>query len=889
MDNQEKLMIIDGNSIINRTFYAIRPLTTKDGTPTNAIYGFLNILYKYLQEYAPQYICVAFDLPKPTFRHVKYEGYKAQRKKMPDELAAQMPILKEILTAMNISILEKEGFEADDIIGTVSVMCEERDMDCYIVTGDRDDLQLASKKVKVCLTTTSKGQTDMTVYNDDAVFEKYGVTPKDLIEVKALMGDSSDNIPGVPGIGEKGAIELIKSYHSIDEIYNNLEEKLLRPAMEKKLKEGKELAFLSRELGTIDVNVPMEFSIEDAKIKEENKDELLALYKRLEFRIFAKRLEDQNPSGQKNDSLSKKEPILLKNTLSLKSLLEKVADKLYYKLFYRQDMPIAMAIYLDDDVYYFGVTIEGETDFVDAVRPVMQNSAIAKISHEIKNDSIYFAKHGFSIANIAFDTKIGAYILEPSFSDYDIAHIVRDFLDLSMESYDDVLSKGKKQLSLLEEEPSDEVFTYSEKVMRAIMKLVEYETETMKAQGQTDLYEKIELPLVSVLADMQSSGIKVDIEKLQEFSTMLDGKINELTDQIYRAAGHEFNINSSKQLGEILFDELNLPVIKKTKTGYSTNVDVLEKLLGQHEIIEYIMEYRQTTKLKSTYCDGLLAVIDKADGRIHSRFNQTVTVTGRISSTEPNMQNIPVRTVLGREMRKMFVAGEGKTLIDADYSQIELRVLAHVANDQTMIDGFSRHVDIHTLTASQVFDTELSAVTGDMRSAAKAVNFGIVYGIGEYSLSQDIHVSVKEAKRYIENYLNKYQGVKGYMETIKESAKKQGYVETLFGRRRYIPELSSNNFNLRAFGERVALNTPIQGTAADIIKIAMVRVEERLDRECPKAKLLLQVHDELIVEADDSDVELASKILKEEMEHAADLKVALLVDLKSGHSWFDTK
>lgn len=891
MQAPEKLMIIDGNSIINRAFYAIRPLTTKDGTPTNAIYGFLNILYKYLSDYNPSYICVAFDLPQPTFRHLKYEGYKAQRKKMPEELAVQMPILKEILRAMNLCILEKEGFEADDIIGTVSVLCEEKDVDCYIVTGDRDDLQLATQHVRICLTTTAKGQTTTTVYDDEAVQGKYGVSPRDLIEVKALQGDSSDNIPGVPGIGEKGALDLVKKYHTLEEIYANLSEDDFRPAMLKKLKEGRELAFLSRELGTIDVHVPLDFSLPDAKKQEENTKELLALYHQLEFRGFAKKLSMQMEKEDASDPHTQKSAVMLTSVASLEEKLQMVKKQFIYKMFYRDGKWIGFSFLSEDTIYYIGVSDQPENE-INAIRSLMENDTIVKITHDVKTDFIYLYSQGIRMQAVGFDTMIAAYILEPSFSQYDIATISREFLTIDIPDYGTVLCQGKEQLSLLADHTQEldrSLCGYSEKIMGAIVSLMEYEKETMTDRGQLDLFYQIELPLADVLADMQINGIQVDVDRLKEFNAMLDEKIAELTSDIYALAGEEFNINSSKQLGVILFEKLQLPVVKKTKTGYSTNVDVLEKLMPQHPIIERIMEYRKDAKLKSTYCDGLLAVIHPTDGRIHSTFNQTVAVTGRISSTDPNMQNIPVRTPLGREMRKMFVAQQGYTLIDADYSQIELRVLAHIAEDETMINGFANQVDIHALTASQVFDTPLAEVTKEMRSAAKAVNFGIVYGIGEYSLSQDIHVSVKEAKRYIDQYLAKYNGVRTYMENIKQAAKEQGYVETLFGRRRYIPEMRSKNFNLRAFGERVALNTPIQGTAADIIKIAMVRVQNRLERECPKAHLVLQVHDELIIESPDENVEAASRILQEEMEQAASLKVKLVVDLKCGHSWYDTK
>lgn len=890
----KSLMIIDGNSIINRAFYAIRPLTAKDGTPTNALYGFLNILFKYLQDLNPDYLCVAFDLPAPTFRHIKYEGYKAQRKKMPDELAQQMPVLKEILRAMNVLILEKEGFEADDIIGTISAICETSDTECLIVTGDRDDLQLATQKVKIYLTTTAKGETITTVYNDQAVFEKYGVNPRALIEVKALMGDNSDNIPGVSGIGEKGALDLIQKYHSIDKIYDGLQEKKLTPSLLKKLTEGKEMAYLSRELGTIDTKVPLEFHLEDAIRKKADSVALSALYQRLGFRTFLKKLEetDDAPLSPKA-AISLPEAIVLSDSPSVHKVLKDVQGELIYQFIYQSGNLKGICFELNGSFFFIAPNSQlSEEELLSSLKGIFEDDSISKVSHDIKTDIIFLQQRGIDYCGVGFDTMIGAYLLEPSMTDYSIEHVAEKFLELRLPDPNEAHNKVQTQMSLLETENTSDnsaLSSYSVHITDAVMKLRSYLEQEIARHNQKELYYNIELPLVNVLAQMQINGFLIDQKPLTEFQSLLNDQIAALTKKIYGLAGTEFNIASPKQLGEVLFERLQLPVIKKTKTSYSTNIDVLEKLRGKHEIIECIMEYRQLTKLKSTYCDGLLSAIDPADGKIHSSFNQTVTVTGRISSTEPNMQNIPVRTPLGREIRKMFVADPGMVLIDADYSQIELRVLAHIAQDEVMIRAFQDKMDIHTITASQVFATPVDEVTSAQRSAAKAVNFGIVYGIGEFSLSQDIGVSVKEAKHYIDSYLEKYSGVREYMVTIKQLAKKQGYVETMFGRRRYIPELSASNFNTRAFGERVALNTPIQGSAADIIKIAMVRVYDRLTNECPEAKLLLQVHDELIVEAPKNMAEMAQSILKEEMEHAATLSVELTADVKSGHSWYDTK
>ncbi len=861
----KKLLIIDSNSILNRAFYGIGYLSSKDGTPTNAVYGFLNILMKLAESEKPDCICAAFDLKAPTFRHKMYSEYKAQRKPTPEGLLKQMPIAKEVLEAMNIKILQLEGYEADDIIGTVSRICEESRTECMIATGDKDDLQLASGKTKVILTVTRSGVNETTVYDAAAVTERYHVTPEEFVDVKALMGDTSDNIPGVKGVGEKTAMSLIEKYKSIEYIYDNIDEIDVKGAMLEKLKNGKESAFLSKKLATIDKNVPIKFDVSECEIKNKSlsdnaSDKLYEVLKRLELSSIIKRL-----------GVSEKKDNTFFEQFEMTDSLPQIDDGALIACGFRFDGErlVRACIAYKDIVSEFDVD-EGT---FPGLKEILENRNIKKAVFDIKN-TLVKTKNLFNIENIVYDAAIAAYLIDPAKSDYTISLLAEEYLNVECR-------EESGQLSLFEE--GDSSFA---RETACIIPLMEKTFEKIKEDGQDKLFSDIELPLVRVLADMQTDGIKIDRDQLSEFAEMLSAKIDELADGIYELAGEEFNINSPKQLGVILFEKLGLKAVKKTKSGYSTNAEVLEKLKDKHPIIPLIMEYRQVAKLKSTYCDGLWAVIE-ADGRIHSNFTQTVTVTGRISSTEPNMQNIPVRTKLGRELRKMFVAKDGCVLIDADYSQIELRVLASIAEDEKMISAFKNNEDIHTVTAAQVLGIDASEVTPEQRSSAKAVNFGIVYGIGEYSLSQDIHVSVKEAKQYIANYLDKYSGVKQYMERIKAKATGDGYVKTLMNRIRYIPELKSTNFNIRAFGERVALNTPIQGTAADIIKLAMVRVHKRLEDEQMQSRLILQVHDELIIEAPESEKEEAARILREEMENAISLKVPLKVDLSMGKSWYD--
>lgn len=830
----KNLIIIDGNSIINRAYYGVRPLSTKTGIPTNAIFGFMNIMLKYIDEYKPDYICVAFDLKAPTFRHKMYDQYKAQRKGMPDDLAEQMPHLKEILSAMNILQLSLEGYEADDIIGTVSRICDENELRCNIVTGDKDDLQLASTNTRVLLTTTRMGQTTTEELDDNGVFEKYGVTPEEFISVKALMGDSSDNIPGVKGIGEKTAFDLLSYFHSLDNMYENIEDDHIKKAAREKLIAGKEDAYLCLKLCTIDKNVPIDFKIEDALYKEADNLALSKKLEELELRKIAERL-----CTPVEVELPKEE--ILPATAEIIEKCRSV-DSFYFI------MEENLVQFISNGEPYFSEPL--------LLKDILENESISKYTHGYKKVKHALAPLKINLCGSFYDSEIAEYIIDPTRNEYNINEIFTAYsLPLSVSS------------------------------MPALYKK---QTEELEKRGQLSLLNDIELPLENVLYDMEVAGFKIDREELERFAKMLGERISALEGAIYFMAGEEININSTKQLGKLLFEDMGLPVIKKTKTGYSTDSSVLEKLRGKHEIIDLIIEYRHLAKLKSTYADAFLPLLDN-EGRIRSTLKQTVTATGRISSAEPNLQNIPVRTEIGREIRKMFVAKDGHLLVGADYSQIELRVLAHMSCDKVMQDAFINDDDIHTITATQVFNVPDFLVTDDMRSRAKTVNFGIIYGQSEFSLAGELKISRKEAKEYIDSYFAHYSGVKDYMDSTIEKAKEDGFVTTVFGRRRYIPELQAKNFNLRSFGERAAMNAPIQGTAADIIKIAMVKVYDALREKCPDAKLILQVHDELICEAPKAQAETVARILKEEMENAVSLTVPLRADVKTGKSWFETK
>ncbi len=840
-----KLLILDGNSVINRAFFGVKPLTTRDGLYTHAIYGFLNILERMEKEEQPDAVCVAFDLHGPTFRHLRYDGYKATRHGMPEELAQQMPVMKDVLRAMNIPIYACQGWEADDVIGTVGKICSNNGWECVVVTGDRDSLQLIDENVHIKLVISKPGQTNSTLYTEEKFREEYGFAPKQMVDLKALMGDSSDNIPGVAGVGPKTATELLLKYGTLDGVYANLDDPTIKPKLREKLENGRESAYLSYELATIVSEAPIDFEPKDAVIQPYNRQELYALFQRLEFiRLIDKYglrgAEIQTPKAEKKlVSLPKADGI-------------------------DETAPCA-AVYVAADGS-LGVAWEKG---VCALTPLEAQMGAALpagelILHDSKTTMHRLSDMGLAFGKTVFDTALAAYDLNPSQSDYPVSKLATNFLGVTVDDGD------------------------AAACAEAIWNLRSVLDAELKEKGMEKLYYDIELPLCPVLYRMEQRGIAIDRSQLQQFGDMLSRRISDCEALIYSFSEETFNINSTRQLGELLFDKLGLPPVKKTKTGYSTNADVLEKLKNKHPIIPAIMDYRMLTKLKSTYADGLMHEIC-ADGRIRTTFQNLVTATGRLSSTDPNLQNIPVRTDLGAEIRKMFIPKPGCVLVDADYSQIELRVLAHIAQDETMRNAFISGQDVHTVTASQVFGVAPEQVASLQRRHAKAVNFGIVYGISEFSLAEDIGVSRYEAKAYIDNYLANYHGVREYMKNVVAEAREKGFTETLYGRKRYIPELKSSNFNIRSGAERIALNTPIQGTAADIMKLAMLRVDAALQTECPEARLLLQVHDELIVECPEALASRVAAIVSREMGAVARLSVPLQADANWGKSWYDAK
>ena len=843
-----KLLILDGNSVINRAFYGVKPLTNREGLFTHAIYGFLNILERMEKEEQPEAVCVAFDLHGPTFRHLRYDGYKATRHGMPEELAMQMPVMKDVLRAMNIPIYECQGWEADDVIGTVGRICSNNEWECVIVTGDRDSLQLIDENVHVKLVISKAGQTSATLYTEDKFREEYGFEPKKLIDLKALMGDSSDNIPGVAGVGPKTATDLLKKFGSLDGVYENIEDKSIRPKLREKLLNDKENAYLSYELATIRPEAPIDFEPRDAIVQPYNRPALYTLFQKLEF----VRLIDKY--GLRGAELEGKQT---KTSAKVQSLpkLDQIPESME-----------TCAVYLTGDGS-MGIACEKGVCVLTPMEVQMsglsfENSSL--ILHDSKTTMHRLDDLCIACGNCVFDTALAAYDLNPSQSDYPVSKLATNFLGITVEDED------------------------AAACAEAVWNLVSFLKDELERNGMTRLYEEIELPLCQVLYRMEKRGISIDRVLLEQFGQMLAQRIADCEDLIFSYSDGKFNINSTRQLGELLFEKLQLPPVKKTKTGYSTNADVLEKLKNKHPIIPAIMDYRMLTKLKSTYADGLIKEI-REDGRIHTTFQNLVTATGRLSSTEPNLQNIPVRTDLGAEIRKMFVPKPGCVLVDADYSQIELRVLAHIADDQVMQEAFCAGNDIHTATAAQVFGVAIEDVTSLQRRHAKAVNFGIVYGISEFSLAEDIGVSRYEAREYIDNYLTNYRGVRTYMKKVVEDARQIGYTETMYGRKRYIPELKSSNFNVRSGAERIALNTPIQGTAADLIKLAMIRVEKALNEHFPEAELLLQVHDELIVECPEDIAPEVSQLISREMEGVAQLNVPLTAEAKFGKSWYDAK
>ena len=845
-----KLMILDGNSIINRAFYGIRMLNAPDGTPTNAVYGFLSTFRRVFDLAQPQAVCVAFDVHAPTFRHEQYALYKAQRKPMPEELAVQMPLLKQTLDYMGVRRLELAGWEADDLLGTVARRCEAAGWTCDVVTGDKDSLQLITDSTHVFNVKTRMGQTDTIEYTPERFREEYGFDPIRMIDLKALMGDSSDNIPGVPGIGEKTAKDLLVRFGTVADIYRDLDALDIKPGVRKKLTEGRESAQLSFDLATIRTDAPIDFALESAVWDHDYQPELYDWFRRLNFTSLSEKwgLQPADGAGAPSSALP---AVDVTDQDALHTLEQAVTAAPYVAVLAPDGLD---TLTLCDGKACYALSWEQLGDDYNAFLRLLFSDRVRKAGHNIKDLMHTLLDEGLPTDGFVFDTALAAYLLDATAGSYDLPRLAQTYLG---EELPDVQSVWALQPVL---------------------------HEKMDAQAMLPLYTDIELPLCPVLARMEQAGFLVDRKALYDFGESLTSSIEQLQQSIWALAGEPFNIQSPKQLGSVLFERLMLPAGKKTKTGWSTNAAVLDKLRGKHPIVEQILDYRTLTKLKSTYADGLLKEIS-ADGRIHTNFQMTVTATGRLSSTEPNLQNIPVRRELGAQIRKMFVASPGKVLVDADYSQIELRLLAHIANDETMIAAFRSGEDIHAVTASQVFGVPLAEVTPLQRSHAKAVNFGIVYGISAFSLAQDIGVFQNEAKAYMDSYFAKYHGVRAYMTRVVEQAKADGYVTTLFGRRRDLPELKSSNFNLRSFGERVALNMPIQGTAADIIKAAMVRVDARMRAEHLQARLLLQVHDELIVECPAEEAETVKGILIEEMEHVVDYRVPLLVDAKIGASW----
>ena len=859
-----KILAIDGNSILNRAFYGIRALSTKDGRFTNGIYGFLTILMKLRDEVKPDGVAIAFDLKAPTFRHKMYDGYKANRHGMPAELAQQLPVLKELLTALGYKIISLEGYEADDILGTVAEMCKNGD-ECFIATGDRDSFQLVRDNVTVLLPHTKMGTTTTEIYTPARIMEEYGVTPTQMIDIKALQGDSSDCIPGVAGVGQKTAGDLIQKFGTIQNIYDNIDTLEIKENLKNKLINDKEKAFLSYTLGTIINNVPIECSLNDLIPANADEQKARAMLADLEmFKIIEKLNFSASTSVEKKEEKVKE--LDFTADFDTNELLSKIKSEksAYFTVDYKDLDNPQFCFLCDNTVYHLEPMHFGYFEFV---KELLEDENIEKYTDNSKLLYRFAFLNNIEIKGLKLDTSLAGYILNPSANGYNPLRLC--------EEYKAPIPKVK----------SDSPLATECAVMKSVCTRLTTEIETNE---QEYLLYNVEMPLAEVLASMEHLGFMVDRKGIADFTQKISGELKTIQQEIYDLAGEEFNINSPKQLGVILFEKLGLPAKKKTKSGYSTNADVLESLQDENPIIEKILWYRTLSKLYSTYCEGLLKVIGE-DGRIHSSFIQTETRTGRISSTEPNLQNIPVRKEIGREMRKFFVAKDGCLLADADYSQIELRVLSHIADDDEMIKAFNDEVDIHTVTASQVFNMPLELVTPLMRSRAKAVNFGIVYGIGAFSLAKDIGVTRKEADDYIKGYLRHYAGVDKYMETVAKDAKEKGYVATLWGRRRYLPELNSSNGMLRAFGERVARNMPIQGTAADIIKIAMVRVYNRLKEEKMDAKLILQVHDELIVEAPENEIEKVAQILSEEMENACKMKVRLRADVNTGKTWYDAK
>lgn len=897
----KKLVLIDGHSILNRAFFGLPDLTNSQGVHTNAVYGFLNIMFKILEEEKPDYLTVAFDVHAPTFRHKMFEEYKGTRKPMADELRQQVPLIKEMLKAMGITIVEKEGYEADDILGTLSVKAEKEGMDVAVISGDRDLLQLATEHVMIRIPKTKKTGTEIENYLADDVVEKYGVTPKEFIDVKALQGDTADNIPGVPGIGEKTAGALIAKYHSIEAVHEDAPN-VKPPRASKNIVEFWNQAVMSKELATIITDAPVDYEFKDAQIDGIDSlytEEAFMMCKRLEFKNLLPRFDVQAPKNNVEENFK-----VISDKKSLDDIIKRASKKDVafsiipgkpggedtdgqLSLFEQNDTNDYIALVLvfsEEDIYFIKTGKEITSDYLNKQLETLD--ANTWISPDLKKNLHLMKAGGFTPDERKkyFDMTVAAYLLNPLLGDYPYDGVAKDYLSIMLSSKKDYL--GKLTCEQMIKEDEKKVVDYACYEAYIAWKSKEILESNLKEKGMYELYENIEMPLVFVLYDMEKEGIRADGDKLKEYSRELAVSINKIEKRIYEEAGEEFNINSPKQLGVVLFEKLQLPNEKKTKTGYSTSAEVLDKLAPDHPIVADVLEYRQLSKLKSTYADGLTNFIEQ-DGKIHTTFNQTITATGRLSSTDPNLQNIPIRIELGKLIRKVFLPEEGHLFVDSDYSQIELRVLAHLSDDEKLIEAFKNGQDIHRSTASLVFDTPFDEVTDIQRRNAKAVNFGIVYGISAFGLANDLNIGRKEAQAYIDSYFEKYPKIKAFLDKTVADAKEKGYIKTMFGRIRPIPELSSSNFMQRQFGERVAMNSPIQGTAADIIKIAMIRVHDRLLKENLKSKLILQVHDELLIETAEDEKEYVIELLEEEMHKAADLKVSMEVGTECGYDWYD--
>ena len=882
----KRLIIIDGNSIINRAFYALPDMTNSEGLHTNAVYGFTRMLFKIIDDYKPTHISVAFDMKAPTFRHKEFSEYKAGRKKMPNELGQQLQPLKELLDTFNIHRMEMAGFEADDLIGTVAKKAENDDFKVYIVTGDKDAIQLASNKTTTLI--TKKGVGEVEEYNYDSVVERYEMTPTQFIDLKGLMGDKSDNIPGVPGIGEKTGIKLIKEFSSIENLIENTNQ--LKGSVKKKIEENKDQAVFSKKLATIITDVPIEISLDELSYGDYDKNAVIEEFKKFGFNTLIKQVLAMDGGNEESIVEEKIELNInhLEDISAFKNEIEKT-NKLFIKTVSK------VGNILEKNLIYVFVSADGKNIYyindeeLELIKDIISNEEIKKIGYNLKDDYLALKSYDIQLNNMFFDIAIGEYLIDSkSSTSYECSDIAMKYLTKKIKSKEELLGKGAKAKKFSDLE-LEELSTYFGEILNIVYNVYPIMEKAFKEMDMEYLFYDVEMPLVEVLGSMEYEGMAVDKNQLEELGNKFKEIISNLEKEIFTMAGEKFNINSPKQLGVILFEKLELPVIKKTKTGYSTNADVLEKLRDKHEIIDKITEYRQIVKLNSTYVEGLSNIINPISGRIHSSFNQTITTTGRISSTEPNLQNIPVKTEMGREIRKVFIAKDNCKLVDADYSQVELRVLAHMSDDEHMIDAFQHNMDIHSKTASQIFGVDINDVTSLQRSEAKAINFGIVYGKTDFGLAQDLNIPVPKAKAYIESYFANYDKIKVFMDEAIKNATDKGYALTIFNRRRYIPEINSSNFMVRNQGKRFAMNAPIQGSAADIIKIAMVNVFTRLKDENLKSRLILQVHDELIVEALEEEIDKVCSIVKEEMESAVNLQVHLDVDLNVGDSWFETK